>query len=100
MTTPRVIAQFTKCPHCGSARQLAVECLQETAEKPPGIPAIGIMGMRIMKVLSAEDVLAILDVCPECGTIYCKAILRQPVAMQVMPGKQPFPGNGLVGGLN
>ena len=89
---PKTVAHFTKCPNCGGERQLATECSQEATEKPPGIPAMGAMMMPIVKTLSA-------DVCPDCGTLYAKDILRQHAEMRVAPNQQ-FPGNGLVGGLN
>lgn len=108
----RIIAEFDKCPNCGSTRRLAGEVAEEQVEK-------GLMGQdlkyglyqmagpildprQVNKMLvgtKVPTVSALVDQCLDCGTIYAvrsergevplKTVVAAPPPGQFPPGFMP-----------
>lgn len=112
----QIVAEFDKCPNCGSTRRFAGEVAEEQKEKGAvgeglkfGLQQVGgpIMDPRkISQTLVGAKVpvvTALLDVCMDCGTIYAvrlergevplRAVVAQPPKGQPPPGMVP-PGLG------
>lgn len=71
--------EFTQCPSCGSTKRIAAMLLEKEKEKgKAGKDTTGIIQtiQAIIAdprhiVLSAPVVMALVDICADCGTLYC-----------------------------
>ena len=105
----QIIAEFEKCPNCGSTRRLAEEVAVEQREKGMmgkglkyGLHQLGgpiLDPRRVNKMLvgtKIPTVTALLDVCLDCGTIYAVRLERGEVPLGAVvaqpPPGQPPPG--------
>jgi len=100
----RIIAEFDKCPACGSTRRWADEVAKEQIEKGVmdaglkyGIYQVGgpiLDPRRTNKMLVGSKVpviLALLDVCLDCGALYAVRLERGEVPLRAVVA-QPPPG--------
>jgi hypothetical protein len=112
----RIIAEFDKCPVCGSTRRWADEVAKEQIEK--GVMDKGLkygiyqMGGPILDPRKVNQMLvgtkvptvsALLDVCMDCGTIYAVRLERGEVPLRMVvaqppPGQPPFMPPGMLKG--
>jgi len=103
----RIIAEFDKCPVCGSTRRFAGSVADEQIEK--GVMGKGLkyvifqMGGPILDPRKVTQMLvgtkvptvsALPDVCLDCGAIYAVRLERGEVPLRVVvaqppPGQQP-----------
>lgn len=105
----QIIAEFDKCPVCGSTRRFAEEVAQEQKEK--GLMGEGLkfgiyqMAGPILDPSKVNQMLvgtkiptisALVDVCLDCGTIYAVRLERGEVPLRAVvaqpPPGQPPPG--------
>lgn len=102
----QIIAEFDKCPNCGSTSRLAGSVAEEQTEKglmdkglKYGIYEVGGPVLDPRKVnqmlvgTKVPTVTALLDVCLGCGTIYAVRLQRGEVSLKAMVA-QPPPGPG------
>lgn len=93
---------FDKCPHCGSTRLFCHEALKEHMTPEEILaknPVLGSIEHILSTPLYTVRVVAIVDVCPDCGTVYAVAMFKQKLLNQpLMPGQGPprplFGGRG------
>jgi hypothetical protein len=100
----RIIAEFDKCPNCGSTKRYAESVADEQREKGLigeglkfGIYQVGgpiFDPRKVNKMLVGSKVpviLALLDVCLDCGALYAVRLERSEVPLRVVVA-QPPPG--------
>jgi len=112
----RIIAEFDKCPVCGSTRRFAVSVAEEQREK--GLMGEGLkygiyqMAGPILDPRKVNQMLVgtkvptvsvLLDVCMDCGTIYAVRLERGEVPLRMVvaqppPGQPPFMPPGMIKG--
>jgi len=108
----QIIAEFDKCPHCGSTRKFAEEVADEQREKGlmgKGLK-VGIFQMagpvadpsKISQMLVGTKVpiiSALLDVCMDCGTLYAVRLERGEASLSAIMaqprGQPPFMPPGM-----
>lgn len=106
MANGDVLAEFDKCPNCGSDRRLLKELAQEAKEKglvsedfkpqplvmatPPLRNPLKppIIGMKY------SNAIILFDVCLECGTLYAFRILRGLIEAFPASGQPVIPPGG------
>jgi len=94
--------EFTACPNCGSTERMAGSILkkqQEEGKAGQDVKAVALTGKTIIadprKInLAVPVLLTFLDICTECGTVYCvRAELgKGSMSTQSPPGGKLPPG--------
>ena len=93
---------FDKCPVCGSTRRVAEEIMKEEIEKGKigeGIKAAVTIFQAIITdprklQLSVPVLITAIDVCADCGTVYCiHAEKRTGTPQHPIRGSGPSLGN-------
>jgi len=90
--------EFDKCPNCGSEKKVAQSIIDSLIED--GMAGEGLKGFAIMNTTVQGDqkrpqlvptvLECLLDVCTECGTVYCVRAMSGKAKMGPPP-KQPPP---------
>jgi hypothetical protein len=86
---PRIIAEFSKCPVCGSTKRFAESIAAEQREKglmgddlPAGVWEFAgpIFDPRVVtKMLvgsTVPGIQAVIDICLDCGAVYAIRLIR------------------------
>ncbi len=104
---PRIVAEFVKCPVCGSTKRFADSVAAEERAK-------GLMGddvpagvwefagpifdpRRVDKMLVGSmvpGIRVVTDVCLDCGTMYAVRLIREEFPLQLMKLERPPGGLG------
>jgi hypothetical protein len=92
MPEPKIIAEFPKCPSCGSEEKISeVGCvgLKESGKIPK--ETFTLLDQKILPLetptlagVSVECIVTFYDVCAKCGTSRCTraAIVKAPIQAQ------------------
>lgn len=109
MAKEQLLAEFDKCPVCGSKKRLMEELVNEEKEKnklgaevtPCLLKMSSIATTPKSQVLVGQTVsvgTAVTDVCLDCGTIYATKIYRGEALLQAQPMRGGMPPPGMMGG--
>lgn len=102
---PEIIAEFDKCPVCGSTRRFADSVAAEQKEKglmgqdlPVGVwefygPLFDPrMASKMLVGATVPGIRVTIDACLDCGTIYAIRLTREEISLQAAkgpPGQPP-----------
>ncbi len=84
--------EFLTCPNCGSSRRFCEEALKDDlpdADAAAGKPMIlsGELVLQPKRALFPIKLLAVMDVCVDCGTVYAVELMK-------FKGALDLPSNG------
>lgn len=95
MAEPKIIAEFPKCPSCGSEEkvsELGCVALKDSGKIPK--ETFTVLKQEVVPIeqpmfagVAVQCIVTFYDVCAKCGTPRCTraAIVSAPVQMQGMP---------------
>lgn len=88
------------CPNCGSSKRVVGSVKDELIAQDKWSPELegGIQQLittvadpkKVQRMLTIPILLSLLDICAECGTVYCVRTERKDVSPTMKKGQGPF----------
>ena len=95
MAEPKIIAEFPKCPSCGSEEKVSeLGCAPLKASGKIAQEVFTVLDQKVVPIeqplfagVAVQCIVTFYDVCAKCGTQRCTraAIVSAPVQMQGVP---------------
>lgn len=80
--------KWKACPSCGCTKSFYdVVTAGEGTLQPQGTTKLFMLPMPYRTLLQSKSLTAFIDICPECGTVFCRAVLKA-VDNQALPAHQ------------